>query len=493
MLISFKRLAPWLLAWLVATLVGAVLLARAELTALREAFETDARIAHRLLSQRVVQHDAVLATLALLSGSTTEARPEERLPSVYPQILSVQRRERDGLWADPRVTALEAESRRLNRPVLTAVDLNRGRYQMVLGAQPTSYLLLIDIRSMVPWSEWPMAPDGSRVRVTLDHAGQPFVLQPGDGVDANARGWHFEFHKVLAAESQPLVVSARRHVGWAELPWRWMLGWALLAAVLLLGLRTLLRQRHERLRAQELLRLGQVARLNTLGELAAGMAHELNQPLTAVLANTQAASRLLDDETPDLATARLAMTQAVGQARRAAGVIGRLRRAVERPDLGGQLQPVNVQEVARKALYLLEPEFKRHQVSPTVEASGPAFKVLAEPVALEQIIHNLLMNALQALQTVPVAERGLTLTLDSNGAQGRLTLQDSGPGLPATVLPRIFEPFFTTRNGGLGLGLSLCETLASGMGGSLTAANRAPRGAEFCLSLPLAPPAQGES
>jgi C4-dicarboxylate-specific signal transduction histidine kinase len=112
--------------------------------------------------------------------------------------------------------------------------------------------------------------------------------------------------------------------------------------------------------------------------------------------------------------------------------------------------------------------------------------VLAEPVALEQIIHNLLMNALQALEEVPAANRQLQVALHSDTDQGRLSLCDNGPGIPVEVLPRIFEPFFTTRTGGLGLGLSLCETLATGMGGALTARNRASGGAEFCLSLPRA-------
>ena len=91
-----------------------------------------------------------------------------------------------------------------------------------------------------------------------------------------------------------------------------------------------------RQRAEELLRLGQVARLNTLGELAAGMAHELNQPLTALLSSTQAAQRLLADDPPDLDTAQTAMARAVEQARRASTVVGRLRRLVERPDLAAR-------------------------------------------------------------------------------------------------------------------------------------------------------------
>ena len=477
----------WIVAWLIATVAGGVLLVRAELTQLREAFETDARIAHRLMSQRAVQHDAVLATLALLGGPDIQSRPEARLPAVYPQVLSVQRRDRGGQWADSRVNAFEAQSRQLRRAVPCHVDLVRGRFDIVLGADPTSYLLTIDVRTMVPWTEWPMDPAISPVRVTLNHEDQQFVVQAGQANRSPAMGWNFDFHKMLAAESQPLNLIAQRHVGWGELPWTWMMAWSLFAAALLAGAQAVLRQRQARQRAEELLRLGQVARLNTLGELAAGMAHELNQPLTAVLANTQAASRLLNEDEPDLETARQAMTQAVAQARRASEVVGRLRRSVERPEAGGELESINLLDITRKALYLLEPTFKQHQLTPDIAINGPAFKVLADPVGLEQVIHNLLMNALQALDQVPVHERSLHVSSGSQGPQGTLTVQDSGPGIAPQVLPRIFEPFFTTRDGGLGLGLSLCETLVSNMGGTLTASHHAPRGAVFVVSLPLAP------
>jgi C4-dicarboxylate-specific signal transduction histidine kinase len=110
-------------------------------------------------------------------------------------------------------------------------------------------------------------------------------------------------------------------------------------------------------------------------------------------------------------------------------------------------------------------------------------------VALEQIVHNLLTNALQALEAVPAAERRLAITAATDAGRGVLAVSDSGPGIAADALPRVFEPFFTTRPGGLGLGLSLCETLAAAMLGTLTCANVAPRGALFRLALPLAPPA----
>ncbi len=480
-----KRYLWWLIAWLVISLLGGLWLVQRELANQRDVFETDARIVHRLLSQRVVQHDAVLATLALLGAADEKTQPEQRLPSVYPQILSVQRRDKSGAWADDRLNPIEADSRRLGRALLVDADLSKGRYRMMLGAVPTSYMLEIDIRSMVPWSEWPMKPETNPVLVSLERIGQHFVIQPGAMDSSNSHGWNFEFHKMLAAESQPFQVIAKRHVGWAELPWLWVLAWLLAVALMLQALRTMLRHRHDRHRAEELLRLGQVARLNSLGELAAGMAHELNQPLTAVLANTQAAHRLLDDEPPDLATARLAMKQAAEQARRASEVVGRLRRVVERPELAGQLQAVNLLDVTRKALYLLEPEFSRHQVQLAVEAANLSYRVKAEPIALEQIIHNLLMNALQALDKVPAAERQLSVKLHQEGEWGRLILEDSGLGIPADVLPHIFEPFFSTRQDGLGLGLSLCETLAIGMGGALTASNHVPHGAVFCLSLRL--------
>jgi signal transduction histidine kinase len=477
----------WWLAWLALTAVGAVWIARAELAQMHQDFETDVRIAHRLMSQQMVQYDAVLATLALLEPSTGADHPEQRLPSVYSSILRVQRRDRDEPWPDSTqaavLAAAEARSRGQQRADLAMLDLAHGRYVLVIGATPFSYALDIDLAGSVPWRDWPMNPQRSPVRLSLQRDGQQLVLQPG--VPAR-NGWRFDLTKALASPSQPFDLVAERQVGWGELPWRGIAGWAVAMAALLAGLWAAQRQRVARRRAEELLRLGQVARLNALGELSAGLAHELNQPLTAVLANAQAARRLLDDEPPDLATAREAMGQAVEQARRAAGVVGRLRRVIERPEAGGDMKPLVLQEVVRSAMHLLAPEFAKHTVATQFDATAQApVRVQAEAVALEQIVHNLLMNAVQALELVPAAERRLVVSVGRNGQEGVLTVTDNGRGIAPEALPRLFEPFFSTREGGLGLGLSLSETLASGMGGSLSAANAQPRGARFTLLLPL--------
>lgn len=473
----------WLAAGVLA-LAGAALLARNEQVALREAFDTDARIAHRLLSQRVVQHDAVLATLALLEPSGPE-RPEQRLPAVYAQILQVNRRAPGEAWPDATLATAEARSRTQRHAALTGLDVGAGRYDLVMAAGDGAYVLRIAIAQTVPWDEWPLPPTRSPARVTLELPGQPpHVLQAGQ--PDNGRGWPLAFEKVLASQSQPFNLVITRRLGWHELPWLAMAGWVALVLLGAFAWTAWWRQATGRRRAEELLRLGQVARLNTLGELAAGLAHELNQPLTAVVANTQAASRLLREQGGTDPTALGAMEQAVAQARRAAEVVGRLRRVIERPAVTDAGQSVVLQDAVYNALHLLQPESRRRQVSPVVDAPNTELRVSADPVALEQIVHNLLMNALQALEQVPPERRELVLRLRAVEGQGRLEVSDSGPGIPPDAMARLFQPFFSTREGGLGLGLSLCETLATGLGGSLSAQHRDGGGATFTLTLPLA-------
>jgi signal transduction histidine kinase len=461
---------------------GAAWIAQSDLARQRAAFETDARIAHRLLSQRAVQHEAILATLALLQPGGAEA-PQQRLPALVPQVLKVAQRERDGAWSDPAYAEAEARSRAARRAVLAALDPAAGRFALVQAAEPASYALVIDVQRMVPWSEWPIPRDGAvAAALVLDGATLPL----NRGAAQSAAIARFDFAKHLAADSQPFDLVVTRSVGAAALPWLAMLAWCAAVAAAAVGLAAWQRQRAARRRAEELLRLGQVGRLNALGELAAGMAHELNQPLTALVASTQAAGRLLQDDPPDLATARTAMDRAVQQARRASEVVTRLRRVVQRPEAGSAPQRLSLAEAARNVADLLAPEAARRGVALRVVAPEDA-AVQADPVAVEQIVHNLVMNGLQALEQVPAGERELVVEIGAGaGGMAQLAVRDSGPGIAPEALPRLFEPFFTTRSGGLGLGLSLCETLAQAMGGALAAANRAPRGAEFRLTLPRA-------
>jgi signal transduction histidine kinase len=490
LLMSRRLLLPLIALWLALSLVASGIEIGASRARNEIAFQTDARIMHRLLSQRAVQHEAILATLALLQpgGQSVAAQEEQRLPAVYPQILRVERWTSVIPRADklsPTLTAAAAESQRQRHVVLADIDAMAGHYWVVLAAHPASYALEIDVHAMVPWEEWPLPRQGSPVRVALQLGTQEVVVSNGSADEGGWLGQRLSFNKTIAANSQPFNIAVSHQFDWRSLPWGRLVFWWLGCAALCSLLAWLQVQSQARRRAEELLRFGQIARLNTLGELAAGLAHELNQPLAAVSANTQAASRLLNDELPDIDTARHAMNQAVGQARRAAEVLSRLRRAIERPGLAERMEPVNLHAAVRNVLALLQAETHCLGLEPTLDGDV-VLQVQADPVALEQIIHNLLTNALQAMAHTPKAARHLDLQIEARDGVARLSIADGGPGIAPEALPRLFEPFFSTKEGGLGLGLSLCETLATGMGGRVSATNIAAGGTEFSLTLPLA-------
>lgn len=473
----------WGAAGLGLSLLGAWLIAQRGLDTERAAFETDARIVHRLLSQQVVQHDAVLATLALLEPGRSEALT--RLSAIHPRLLRVRVRAPGDPWPDPALAAAEAAARASGRAAMADAVLAQGRYALVQGAGDGAYALDIALAGLVPDADWPMDRTRSPVRVALQWRGQTLVLQPGQPLE---RGWRFDFDKVVAAESQPFHAVATRWVGWGELPWGAMAAWVVLVTVVLTGWRHALRLREARQRAEALLRLGQLGRLNAMGEFAAGLAHELNQPLTAVLSSTQAAQRLLADDPPALDTAREAMGRAAAQARRAAEVLGRLRRGLQPAgDEPAARVALDLTACVREALHLLQPEIERRAVAVRWRTSEPV-QVRADPVAIDQIVHNLIANALQAMDRQQGRACELQLAVRREGDQAALDVIDSGPGLPPEVLSRVFEPFFSTREGGLGLGLTLSESLAQAQGGRLSAANAPEGGAHFTLHLPLHTP-----
>ena len=550
---TLQRHLPWVAVWAVGTLVLALLLGRLEWARQRDQFDAAAHAIVPLLEQRLAANDAALAGLAQAPHVDARARIVQRLAQTHHQVLAVVQRNPDASWGDQGLHAAEQRSLATRQAELAHVNLPKGRYTLVLAAEPVSYALQIDFNAMVAWADWPMSRQDSPIRVTLTQDGAPgrpaLILQSGRsagtwrGSDASARDtdvpaapvgaalgrWQFDFSQPLQSSSQKFVVTATRQLGLAELPWSHLVNGSLALAWVLLALRALLRQHHDRLRAGELLRMGQLGRLNTLSELAAGMSRELKGPLSSALAAIQATQKQLahDGLEPAAQVEALAQnTLAEEELRRASDVILRLNHVVERPDLAHRLTAVNLGAAARHALDVLQPELSRLAVQ--ARLVGPDLNVMADYGALQQIIHQLVMNALQAMQDSPTQQRHLTLTLSTNarpnapgtsspafqnappsispapapsghfpaGAPvgpirllGRLSVQDTGPGLDNRVLNHIFEPFFTTRQEGLGLGLSLCETFANAMGGSLTAFNHPPHGAEFCLSLHLVMPA----
>ncbi len=232
------------------------------------------------------------------------------------------------------------------------------------------------------------------------------------------------------------------------------------------------------------------ARLASLGEMSAGLAHELKQPLQAItLAATNTQSAV---ERGDVAAAGQRLQRIIGYARRAADVIEHLRRFARGPETGGEPQPVPVQAAIDGAQSLVASSLRDSMVDLVVTIDDPPPVVMGQLVALEQVLSNLIMNSRDAV-TQCGAQDGRRITIDAVTDQAaglvRLTIGDTGGGLPEAVLARLFQPFVSTKgpDRGTGLGLSICHGLVTGMGGTITAANEG-AGAVFRITLPAAPP-----
>lgn len=230
------------------------------------------------------------------------------------------------------------------------------------------------------------------------------------------------------------------------------------------------------------LMLQHMARLNTVSELATGIAHEMNQPLSAIMSFNQAALRLLSDESPDIDRVSEALAESVNQTRRAAGILERLRAFVGRQ--GVQLQAVAMNQVVINALTLLSNKLSEAEVRVSLN-SLPCPPVRADALQLEQVMVNLIRNAVEAMQATPATQRRLQISTHTVANRVHVAVTDSGQGLAAQQDAQIFTRFFTTKANGMGLGLSISRTILEAAGGELTASNAPTGGACFRFSLPV--------
>jgi PAS domain S-box-containing protein len=224
-------------------------------------------------------------------------------------------------------------------------------------------------------------------------------------------------------------------------------------------------------------------RVSVMGELAGAIAHELNQPLAAILANAEAARRMLRQGTPDVAEAGAALDDIVQENKRASEVIRRMRRLLRKGDSRPEI--VNLNDLIESTIKLIHSELISRHVKVVMDLGADLPVIWGDPVQLQQVALNLVMNAMEAMNLIPPSQRVLTIASRHLNAESiEIVVKDRGHGLAPVSTKQLFEPFFTTKDHGLGLGLSICLTIVKSHGGELSLANHADGGVTAILTLP---------
>ncbi|MDG2531375.1 sensor histidine kinase [Caulobacter endophyticus] len=248
----------------------------------------------------------------------------------------------------------------------------------------------------------------------------------------------------------------------------------------------------DRLRAQEDLarvqaELAHAARISTLGELTASIAHEVNQPLSAIVTNGEAGLRWLRRQTPDLEEVTRAFDRMIGEANRASGVIGRIRTMAVKGE--PETARLSLAALVEDSVLLVRRELTTHDVALRVQVPAHLPQVDGDRVQLQQVLVNLMVNAVQAM--AQSQERVLVVRAQADGEGVTLSVADTGPGVPPERAAQLFNAFYTTKAGGMGMGLSICRTIAQAHGGEIVVESRPGEGATFVLRLPRAADSQG--
>jgi signal transduction histidine kinase len=246
------------------------------------------------------------------------------------------------------------------------------------------------------------------------------------------------------------------------------------------------RRRRNRAEIEAHHRLGELAHMNrraAAGELSASIAHELGQPLGAILRNSEAAELILDSDTPDLTELREILADIRRDDERAAEVIRRLRRLLTSSST--ELQELDLNEVAREVFQLVGAQAAARRVGLSIGLSPQALRVSGDRVQLQQVILNLVMNGMDAIVGAGSTTRQVSGNTRVAGEMAEVSISDSGPGIPGADGERIFAPFFTTKESGMGMGLAIARTIIESHGGRIWVDARSGQGAILRFSLPL--------
>jgi signal transduction histidine kinase len=235
--------------------------------------------------------------------------------------------------------------------------------------------------------------------------------------------------------------------------------------------------------------LARVARVTTMGEMAASIAHEINQPLAAIANNASASLRWLGQDPPNVKRARSVLERVVSDAGRAGEVIGSIRGMLAK---GGQDRvELDVNDLIREVMTFMRAELKHHGITVRTELAENLPRIAGVRIQLQQVLLNLIANAADAMASVEQRPRVLTVRSQKSGdCDIVVTIEDTGSGIDRADLERVFEPFFSTKPEGMGMGLSICRSIIEAHGGRITASPAREGGSVFQVSLPCDEPSQ---
>ena len=352
--------------------------------------------------------------------------------------------------------------------------------------------LVIDTLPALVWSK---LPDGS-----ADFLNQRFLEYTGFSLEEGLGwGWMNEFHPEDRAEEEWRAAFAAGEPFEREARLRRADGayrWFLLRAVPLRDERGNVVKWYgtstdieDRKRAEEALleaqdKLAHVTRTQAMGELAAAIAHEVNQPLTAIVTNANFSLRQLKGSTPNLDELRTAITEIVNDGTRASAVISRIRGLLVKGS--PRRTELDINEIIQEVITLLRNELKRSRIQLRTELAANLPRVQGDAVQLQQVLINLIMNAVEAMRLSTEQPRKLLIRSAKNSDGIFVQVQDSGPGIEPELADGIFEPFFTTKADGIGMGLSISRSIIESHGGQLSLVS-ASQGALFQFTLPINP------
>lgn len=476
--------------------------------ALVSALEHESASLHRLASQRADQHDAHLTALSAIAAAAAHDRRDlfldvaATITRFYPRIDEVQlvpldpKGESTGgqsigqevigtTPADPRTVELVRAAARIPDGKITLLPHpTRARHYIMVKRSPNSaaarygLMLGIDASRLLDGA----SPYWSRPGVSLNlalpdgHA----LLDPGQAQKS------IRVSRTLDSASQPLILETGMRIRLADIFPPALTGFALAAVGLTyVAAISMLRQRARAGAAMEQARisaldsrLAHASRVNALGEMASGLAHELTQPLTAILAQAQAGRRLADRG--DAARLTTVLDDTVKQARRAAAMLERFRNWSRPQQAPGSV--CDLRDVIGNVRALLAPQAASCGTQLALHMPDDPVLVAADSVEMEQVVFNLARNAIEATSANDDAGQ-VTITLRQDAGRTVLDIADNGPGVPEELRRRLFTPFTTTRPNGTGLGLALSQRLVERAGGDISLAEAGP-GATFRVVLP---------